>query len=83
MTTQELIQLLKPIFKEVLFSEGKLSLVEAVDVIEEFKSQIQDEAIEKFTKTYGFLYEKKIAERAKILNSREYENSKKTLVRCK
>ena len=53
MTTQELIQLLRPIFKEVLFSEGKLSLVEAVDVIEEYKTKIQDEAIQKYIKKYN------------------------------
>lgn len=83
MTTQELIQLLKPIFEEVCKSEGKLSTMEAVEVIEEFKYQIQDEAIDKFLKTYGFIYEKKIAQRAKILNSREYENSKNSLVKCR
>ena len=59
MTTQELIQLLRPIFKEVITSEGKLSAIEAVEVIEEFKSQIQNETIEKFTSTYNFLYQKK------------------------
>ena len=55
MTTQELIQLLRPIFKEVLFSEGKLSLVEAVDVIEKYKTKIQDEAIQEYIKKYNFL----------------------------
>ena len=76
MTTQELIQLLRPIFKEVITSEGKLSAIEAVEVIEEFKSQIQNETIEKFTSTYNFLYQKKIAEKAKILCSREFKNTK-------
>ena len=76
MTTQELIQLLRPIFKEVLFSEGKLSAIEAVEVIEEFKSQIQNETIEKFTSTYNFLYQKKIAAKASKFISRKYENLK-------
>lgn len=76
MTTQELIQLLRPIFKEVITSEGKLSAIEAVEVIEEFKSQIQNETIEKFTKKYQFLYEKKIAAKAGKIISREYENLK-------
>lgn len=76
MTTQELIQLLRPIFKEVIMSEGKLSALEAVEVIEEFKSQIQNEAIERFTKAYQFLYQKKIAAKASKIISREYENSK-------
>ena len=76
MTTQELIQLLKPIFEEVFKSEGKLSAIEAVEVIEKFKSKIQDEAIEKFYKKYNFLYDKKTAEKAKILCSREFKNTK-------
>jgi len=76
MTTQELIQLLRPIFKEVLFSEGKLSLVEAVDVIEKYKTKIQDEAIQEYIKKYNFLYDKKTAEKAKKLCSREFKNTK-------
>ena len=76
MTTQGLIQLLRPIFKEVITSEGKLSAIEAVEVIEEFKSQIQNETIEKFTSMYNFLYQKKslqkranlFPENMKILN---------------
>ena len=76
MTTQELIQLLRPIFKEVLFSEGKLSLVEAVDVIEKYKTKIQDEAIQEYIKKYNFLYDKKTVEKAKILCSREFKNTK-------
>ena len=76
MTTQELIQLLRPIFKEVITSEGKLSAIEAVDVIEEYKTKIQDEAIQKYIKKYNFLYEKKTAEKAKILCSREFKNTK-------
>ena len=81
MTTQELIQLLRPIFKEVLFSEGKLSVVEAVDVIEEFKTQIQNEAIENFIETYGFLYENEIIELTKTFDSGEFNDTKNTLVR--
>ena len=52
MTTQELIQLLRPIFKEVLFSEGKLSLVEAVDVIEKYKN------VDNFTIHLSFFHPK-------------------------
>lgn len=76
MTTQELIQLLRPIFNEVIISEGKLSVIEAVEVIEDFKSQIQNETIEKFTRTYNFLYQKKIAAKARKFISKEYENPK-------
>ena len=55
--------------------------VEAVDVIEEFKTRIQNEAIENFIKTYGFLYENEIIELTKTFDSREYENPKNTLVK--
>lgn len=83
MTTQELIQLLRPIFEEVFKSEGKLSAIEAVEVIENFKSKIQDEAIEKFYKKYNFLFERKTAEKARFNIANEFKNSQKTLVRCK
>lgn len=83
MTTQELLRLLKPIFQEVEKSEGKLSLMEAVEVIEEFKKQNQDETIDQFLKTYGLLYETKLAQRAKAFNSERFQNLKKTLLKCK
>lgn len=75
MTTLELLQLLKPIFAEVEKSGGKLSLLEAVEVIEEFKKQHQYETINKFLQTYGFLYKTKLAQRARVINSQKYENS--------
>lgn len=83
MTTQELLRLLKPIFQEVEKSEGKLSLMEAVEVIEEFKKQNQDETIDQFLKMYGLLYETKLAQRAKAFNSERFQNLKKTLLKCK
>lgn len=83
MTTQELIRLLKPIFQEVEKSEGKLSLMEAAEVIEEFKKQNQDETINQFLKTYGFLYKTKLAQRAKVFDSERFQNLKKTLLKCK
>lgn len=83
MTTQELLRLLKPIFQEVEKSEGKLSLMEAVEVIEEFKKQNQDETIDQFLKMYGLLYETKLAQMAKAFNSERFQNLKKTLLKCK
>lgn len=83
MTTQELLRLLRPIFQEVEKSEGKLSLMEAVEVIEEFKKQNQDETIDQFLKMYGLLYETKLAQRAKAFNSERFQNLKKTLLKCK
>ena len=81
MTTQELLRILKPIFQEVEKSEGKLSLMEAAEAIEEFKKQNQDETINQFLKTYGFLYKTKLAQRAKTFDSERFQNNKHPLVR--
>lgn len=83
MTTLELLQLLKPIFAEVEKSGGKLSLLEAVEVIDEFKKQNQDEAINRFIETYGFLYKAKLAQRAKAFATDRFENLKKTFLKCR
>ena len=83
MTTQELLRLLKPIFEEVCKSEGKLSALEAVEVIEKFKTEIQDEAIEKFIETYGFLYERKTVKQARTFYPRRVRNPKNSLVKCR
>lgn len=87
MTDLQFHQLLKQSFSEYFLKDqnGKCrSTVEAMELIEVFKKQVQNEAVKEFIKTYRSLVPDK--EKRRITNdilSRRNENLKNPLVKCK
>ena len=81
MTSIQFLRLLKEEFAEVFPNDSQRpakSAMEALELIEIFKKQIQDETIKEFIKKYDSLYD---SWRAKQCYPGEVEDSKNTLVK--